>query len=262
MKFRRQWLVVATAIVLVGAAVAGCGEEPKESFPDMTPPAGGKGGIRGHMHGGLTEAFVCSEEWEEVPMGPRRIDLGEEGAWVYMFDCPGSAWSANIDASEDDLFFLPGLEPGDYWLIGLGESVPLFYRFGKHGHRVAVNEGRWTNVESLEVKSAATVRFDFGGCSPGHYSRSFTAEALGPTNIARVRLLIDGEAFFDSGDISGQNLQAYEVEADTEVTTGTHTIEVRVEGTGGAEPYVEHSWVRSGPSSCGSGSGEPPSPEP
>ena len=261
MKVRWRCVLVIAALMLVAVLVGGCEEEPKESFPDMTPPAGDTGGIRGHMHGGLTEAFVCSEEWEEAPMLPP-LDLGEAGAWVYMFDCPGSAWSTGIDASENDLFFLPGLEPGDYWLIGRGESVPPFYRFGKHGHRVTVKQGQWTDAESLEVKAAVRVRFGGSLCGSNYYSQSITAEALGPTNIARVRFLIDGEAYFDSGDISARHLQAYEAEGDTEVSTGTHTHEIRVEGTGSAQPYVEREWIRTSPTSCASGPGEPPTAEP
>lgn len=265
MRFAWRCVLVVAALMAGSLLVTACGgeEEPKDSFPDMTPPAGGKGGIRGHMHGGLTEAFVCGEEWGETLGLPTQIDLGEEGTWALgMFDCPDSAWNASIDNSRNDLFLFDGLESGDYWLIGYGESYPAFYRFGKHGHRVTVKEGQWTDVESLEVKAAVRVRFGGSLCASNYYSQSVTAEALGPTNIASVRFLIDGEAYFDSGDISARHLQAYEAEGDTEVSTGTHTHEIRVEGTDGAQPYVEREWIRTSPTSCASGPGEPPSAEP
>jgi len=54
-----------------------------------------------------------------------------------------------------------------------------------------------------------------------------------------VQVLLDGEAIFDSGDISGRKLQTYTLAVYLSLTPGSSfTIETRVEGTGGVEPAV------------------------
>ncbi len=142
MKFRWRYLVVAGGLMLAAVLVAGCEEKLIEPFPDMTPPAEGTGGIRGHMHGGPTEAVLCSEEWE----------IG--GELMPAVSCPGSEQTASLDVSENDLFFFDGLEPGDYWLLGKGDLAQEWYLIGDHGHKVAVKEGEWTDVVTFGVEGS------------------------------------------------------------------------------------------------------------
>ena len=137
-----RYLAVAGGLMLVAVLGAGCEEELIESFPEMTPPAEGTGGIRGHMHGGPTKAALCSEEW----------NIG--GELLPAVDCPASEQTADVDASENELFFFDELEPGDYWLVGRGEAFPEWYLIGEHGHKVTVKDGEWSDVVSFEVQGS------------------------------------------------------------------------------------------------------------
>jgi hypothetical protein len=142
MKFAWGHLMVIGGLMLAATLAVGCEEKLIEPFPNMTPPAEGKGGIRGHMHGGPTKAALCSEEW----------NIG--GELLPAVSCPGSESTASVDASENDLFFFDELEPGDYWLLGKGELFPSWYLIGEHGHRVTVKEGEWTDVATFEVEGS------------------------------------------------------------------------------------------------------------
>ena len=142
MKHAWRYLVVVGGLMLAAMLAAGCEEELIESFPDMTPPAEGRGGIRGHMHGGPTKAVLCSEEWDI------------EGEPMPAVNCAGSEWTADVDASENDLFFFDEVEPGDYWLVGKGELDQEWYLIGEHGHRVTVKEGEWTDVVTFGVQGS------------------------------------------------------------------------------------------------------------
>ena len=66
--------------------------------------------------------------------------------------CPGSEQIADVDASENDLFFFDELESGDYWLVGKGDLSQEWYLIGEHGHKVTVKEGRWTDVVTFGVQ--------------------------------------------------------------------------------------------------------------
>lgn len=137
-----RYLAVAGGLMLVAVLGAGCEEDLIESFPEMTPPAEGTGGIRGHMHGGPTKAALCSEEW----------NIG--GELLPAVDCPASEQTADVDASENDLFFFDELEPGDYWLLARGEAFPEWYLIGEHGHKVTVKEGEWSDVVTFDVEGS------------------------------------------------------------------------------------------------------------
>jgi hypothetical protein len=128
-------LVVAAPIVAAVLLVA-CDEQEIEPFPTMTPPPAGTGGVRGHMHGDLTEALLCSEKWDALS-GQAPV-------------CPGSERTATVDASENDLFLFDGLEPGDYWLIGEApEAWFMISQVSQGGHKVTVKEGQWTDLRTF-----------------------------------------------------------------------------------------------------------------
>ena len=146
MKILWRYVLVVAALMLAAALFVGC-EEEIEPFPDMTPPAAGTGGVRGHMHGDPTRAGLCSEDWEA-----QTNPLGGLGLVIV---CLGSKQTATIDASENDLFFFDGLEPGDYWLIGIRSMTwYVIGGVGGHGYKVTVKEGQWTDVRSFEFEGS------------------------------------------------------------------------------------------------------------
>ncbi len=147
MKILWRYVLVVAALMLAAALLVGCEEGVIEPFPDMTPPAAGTGGVRGHMHGDPTTAGLCTEDWEARPAAP-----GTLGLEIF---CPGSKHTATIDASENDLFFFDGLEPGDYWLIGIRSMTWwVIGGVGGHGYKVTVKEGQWTDLRSFEFEGS------------------------------------------------------------------------------------------------------------
>ena len=146
MKILWRYVLVVAALMLAAALLVGC-EEEIEPFPDMTPPAAGTGGVRGHMHGDPTSAGLCSEDWE--------AETNPLGGLSLVIVCPASKHTATIDASENDLFFFDGLEPGDYWLIGIRSMTwYVIGGVGGHGYKVTVKEGQWTDVRSFKFEGS------------------------------------------------------------------------------------------------------------
>lgn len=138
---------VVGGLILVAVHAASC---TTESFPDMQAPSAGAGGVRGHVlmrtppHlEGLGEAdyiLLCSQKWELRGNGDRM------GA-----DCPGFIQRGDIDYSQDGLFFVDDVEPGQYWLVATDVRDFYWYMLEGGGHRVTVAEGEWTNAGTFEL---------------------------------------------------------------------------------------------------------------
>jgi hypothetical protein len=87
--------------------------------------------------------LLCSQKWELKNNGDR-TDA----------DCPGSIQRGDIDYSQDGLFFIDDVEPGEYWLVATDVMDFFWYMVDEGGHRVTVAEGQWTNAGTFELSPA------------------------------------------------------------------------------------------------------------